>query len=36
MISILDKILESYLHDDNEFALQIDGGWGCGKTYYQI
>lgn len=34
MISILDKILESYLHDDNEFALQIDGGWGCGKTYY--
>ena len=34
MISILDKILESYLHDDNEFALQIDGEWGCGKTYY--
>ena len=34
MISILDKILESYLYDDNEFALQIDGGWGSGKTYY--
>lgn len=34
MISILDKILKSYLYDDNEFALQIDGGWGSGKTYY--
>lgn len=30
----LEKSVLSYMNGNDRFAMQIDGGWGIGKTYY--
>ncbi len=30
----LEKIIEDYLSKSTDFAIQIVGSWGYGKTYY--
>lgn len=31
----LDEIIKDYLKQEaTDFAIMIDGDWGCGKTYY--
>ena len=31
----LDKIIENYLKaKDTDYAIMINGDWGCGKSYY--
>lgn len=30
----LDKIIDNYIQSEEPYALQIDGEWGVGKTYF--
>ncbi|MCK6147468.1 P-loop NTPase fold protein [Enterococcus hirae] len=30
----LEEIIRNYLRTEEPYALQIDGDWGVGKTYY--
>ena len=31
----IDKIISDYLKNDStDYAILINGDWGCGKTYY--
>ena len=34
MNKIYNEIINNYISKDSDFAIQIDGPWGCGKTYY--
>ena len=34
MNKIYNDIINNYIAKDSDFAIQIDGPWGCGKTYY--
>ena len=34
MNRIYNEIINNYISKDSDFAIQIDGSWGCGKTYY--
>lgn len=34
MNRIYNEIISNYISKDSDFAIQIDGPWGCGKTYY--
>lgn len=34
MNRIYNEIINNYISNDSDFAIQIDGSWGCGKTYY--
>ncbi|AVI94647.1 P-loop NTPase fold protein [Oenococcus oeni] len=31
---MIDKVIDSYLESDDNQALQINGSWGSGKTFY--
>lgn len=30
----LIETINNYIHEENQYALQIDGEWGTGKTYF--
>ncbi|EGO7933320.1 chromosomal replication initiator DnaA, partial [Enterococcus faecalis] len=30
----LTQIIDNYLQSEEPYALQIDGEWGVGKTYF--
>ena len=34
MDNIYDAIIRYFSSEENDFAVMINGEWGCGKTYF--